>query len=354
MFTLQPSLAENIQKDLPAEVKKQAQERIDLGYHLGTVIGIIDRNGSRFYGFGHMSLTNKSRPTEHSLFEIASVTKTFTTALLADLELKNQINIEASIGTYLPVFKKTQSVSGKTINLESLVNHTSGLPRNPPNLDNNGNQRYKDYTVEDLNNFLTGFDLDSSPKKYAYSNLSYLVLEHVIETKMNTTYESLIEDRILEPLKMSNTHFRVPNEKRKKLVTGFKNGKHTDELNLGSFQSPGGLKTTAKDMLKYLGAQIGLISSPINEAMKITHKKRFSNDEITLGLGWKILERKESGKTILFHKGGTNGFVTFAGINLEDQIGVIVLVNGRDWFSDLGFKLLDPTYTIVKDLKPNN
>ncbi len=65
-------------------------------------------------------------------------------------------------------------------------------------------------------------------------------------------------------------------------------------------------------------------------------------------MGWEILERKEYGKTIHYHKGGTPGFVSFAGFNLEDQIGVVVLINGSRYFSDLGFKLLDSTYPLSK------
>ena len=63
---------------------------------------------------------------------------------------------------------------------------------------------------------------------------------------------------------------------------------------------------------------------------------------------WCRYKRKESGKTIYYHKGGTPGFVSFAGFNLEDQIGVVVLSNGRRYFSDLGFKILDPTYPLIK------
>ncbi len=60
------------------------------------------------------------------------------------------------------------------------------------------------------------------------------------------------------------------------------------------------------------------------------------------------IEEKRIRKTIYYHKGGTNGFVNFADFNLEDQIGVVVHINGRRYFSDLGFKLLDDTYPLLK------
>ena len=86
----------------------------------------------------------------------------------------------------------------------------------------------------------------------------------------------------------------------------------------------------------------------LSDALKETHKSYFEDDNNVMGLGWEILKRKESGKTIYYHKGGTPGFVSFAGFNLEDQIGVVDLINGRRYFSDLGFILLDPTYPLSK------
>ncbi|MBG6132868.1 CubicO group peptidase (beta-lactamase class C family) [Aquimarina sp. EL_43] len=335
----------NAQK-LPKNIRVQTQKRIDNGYHLGTVIGIVDKTGTHYYGFGQMSLSDTNTPDENSFFEIASITKPFTTALLADLELKKEINIHDPIEIYLPVFKKVLANSTRKISLENLVTHTSGLPRNPSNTTTSDSNRYKDYSVDDLNEFLSSYKIDSKTSSYLYSNLAYLVLEHAIETKMKTSYESLINDRITTVLNMKDTHFVVPDKKRNRLVSGYRNGKQIDEVDLGKFPAMGGLKVTTKDMVRFLEAQLGMYPSNLDKALKLTHKERFSDGDKIMGLGWSILKRKESGKTIHYHKGGTNGFVSFAGFNLEDQIGVVVLVNGSRHFSDLGFKLLDPTYPL--------
>ena len=342
------SCSDNIHQELPADIVKEVRNRIDIGYHLNTVIGIVDKNGTRFYNYGQMSLTDSLKPNENSIFEIASVTKTFTTALLADLELNNKIEISNSIEPYMPVFEQVLANNKRTITLEDLVNHTSGLPRNPTNTNRDDSNRYSDYSKEDLNEFLSSFTIDDSTKNYLYSNLAYLVLEKAIETKTGISYESLMQERILGILDMNDTYFIVPDEKRDRLVTPYRSGEHVDELDMGEFPASGGLKTTAKDMLRFLEAQLGMYSTTLDPALKLTHEERFSNDEETLGLGWGIMKREESGKTIHYHKGGSNGFVSFAGFNLEDQIGVVVLINGHRWFSDLGFKILDPTYPLFK------
>jgi len=345
---IQISCSNKKQQELPSDIEKETQNRIELGYHLGTVIGIIDKDGTRYYGFGQMSLTDSLKPDRNSIFEIASVTKTFTTALVADLELSGEIEINTSIEQYMPVFKHISAKSKRIITLEDLINHTSGLPRNPNNTTTDDSNRYQDYSVDDLNEYLSNFTIEDSTKNYLYSNLAYLVLENAIESKMGTSYESLMQERILEVLDMSDTHFVVPNEMRDRLVTPFRTGQHVDELDMGEFPASGGLKTTAKDMLRFLAAQLGQYPTTLDKALKLTQVERFTNNEETLGLAWEIMKREESGKTIHYHKGGSNGFVSFAGFNLEDQIGVVVLTNGHRWFSDLGFKILDPTYPLFK------
>lgn len=332
--------------DLPVDIKKESELRIEKEYHLGTVIGIIDKNGTRYYGFGKKRLTDNSKPDENSIFEIGSVTKTFTSTLLSDLNLNGEISLQDSIQTYLPIFKNVVANSTKIITLENLSTHTSGLPRDPFNMDVNDDYRYRDYSIEKLNDFLSNYTLDSIPNTYRYSNLGVLIIEQAIESKMNKTYESLIKERVTNVLEMTDTEFKVSSDKRPRLVMGYRYGKEIDELDIGQFQAMGGLKSTAKDMLKFLGAQLGLHSTSLSDAIKETHIIRFKNNNNIMGLGWEILERKESGKTIYYHKGGTPGFVSFAGFNLEDQIGVVVLINGSRYFSDLGFKLLDPTYPL--------
>ncbi|MDY8137461.1 serine hydrolase domain-containing protein [Aquimarina sp. 2201CG5-10] len=338
--------------ELPIDIQQQTQKRIDLGYHLNTIIGVVDKNGMRFYSYGQMSLTNTAKPDENSFFEIASNTKPFTTTLLADLELNGKIKINSPIELYLPVFKQVLSKSNRKVTLEDLINHTSGLPRDASNVTINDSNRYYDYTPEKLNEFLSNYKINSK-KEYLYSNLAYVALERAIEVKMNESYESLTKKRILEVLDMNDTYFKVPSKKRGRLVTPFRKGKHVTELDMGIFPAAGGLKTTAKDMLRFLEAQFGQYPTSLDNAFQITHKERYSNKEETLGLAWKIMKREESGKKLLFHKGGSNGFVSFIGFNPEDQIGVIVFASGNGWFSDLGFKILDPSYPLTLVKKSN-
>jgi CubicO group peptidase (beta-lactamase class C family) len=309
---------------------------------------VVDKNGRRFYRFGQMSLTDQTTPDENTLFEIASITKTFTTTLVAKLAQDRLINMQAPITNYIAEFAKPMASSKRTITLEDLLNHTSGLPRNPPSLDDNGNQRYKDYTVATLKSYLANYQPEPGPKQYLYSNLAYLMVEHAIESKMKTSYEAMVQEQVLKPLGMNDSHFVVPQNKRPQLATGFRYGQHTDEVNLGMFPAMGGLKSTANDMLSFLEAHIGLRASPIQQAMQATHQLPADKSASYKG-AWE-LHHSQSGQTILFHKGGTNGFVAIAAMDPTSQQAVIVLVNGTRWYSDIAFHLLDPSYPLKSNL----
>ncbi len=352
LLCLATSAMAQAEHELPPAIATQAQDRIDKGYHLGTIIGVVDQYGPRYYGFGSMSVTNSKTPDQQSIFEIGSIAKVFTASLLAEMDQSGDIQISAPLETILPDFAETAQHAGRSITLENLATHTAGLPRNPTNTDDNDDDRYKNYTAADLTDFLASYRITHEMSGFYYSNAGTLVLEHAIETKANTTYEELLQTRVLAPLGMTNTYFHVPAEKQTHVVTGFREGKETTAVDVGNFPAMGGILTTAEDMLTFLGAHLGLDQAPSFPAAKKTHFVRFKNQNHAMGLAWSIQTSEHSGKTIHYHKGGTNGFVSFAGINLEDQIGVVVLVNGRNWFSDMGFKILDPSLPLKEDIPP--
>ncbi len=350
IVTILSNLPAGNANELPEDVNHQAQVRIDTGYHLGTVIGIIDNNGSRFYGFGQMSLTDHKKPNKNSIFEIGSLTKPFTTLLLAALETEGKMDFNEPVKNYVPALRNAIGNNGKSSTLKNLVTHTAGLPRNPDNTRRDDSNRFADYTVQDLNEFLSTYSFEGGTPEYSYSNLGFLILEHAIENELKSSYETLLQEKILDRLNLNDTHFDVPNSKRQRLVAGFRAGEITDEVNLGEFPAMGGLKSTAEDMLRFLGAQIGLVPSNLHKPIKLIQSEVYSDDEISMSLGWEILKREESGKTIYKFSGGTNGFVSFMAFDAEAQIGVVVLVNGTRYFSDLALKILDPTYPL-RDVK---
>src|ERR1051325_11838030 len=98
------------------------------------VIGFVDPNGTRIFSFGNMSTRHNIPVNESTLFNIGSITKTFTTLLLADMVKQGLVNLTDPIERYLPSSVKVPEFNGQKITLEHLATHTSGLPEFPSNL----------------------------------------------------------------------------------------------------------------------------------------------------------------------------------------------------------------------------
>src|SRR6266567_39673 len=142
------------------------------GKNVGMVIGLVDEKGSRIFGAGGLDNGTKQTVDGDTVFEIGSVTKTFTTLLLQDSVERGEVKLEDSISDYLPKSVRCPTYSRKEITLSQLAAHTSGLPEFPDNLSpGDGNRAYSRYTVEQLYNFLSGFTLTREPgTQWGYSN----------------------------------------------------------------------------------------------------------------------------------------------------------------------------------------
>ncbi len=167
---------------LPAEVRGSIVNRIEAGRNVGIVIGIIDSSGSRYYGFGRVLLPDGAAPDEHTVFEIGSVTKVFTTTILADMVVRGDIRLTDPITEYLPPTVSAPSGNDRQITLADLATHTSGLPRLPSNLiPADTANPYADYTVDQMYSFLSGYTLlRDVGAEFEYSNFGMGLLGHLL------------------------------------------------------------------------------------------------------------------------------------------------------------------------------
>ena len=122
------------QTTLPDAVRSNIQARIDNGSNTAIVVGIIDVKGTTYYSFGVKSLKTKEAVNENTVFEIGSISKTFTGILLADRVIKGEAKLDDPLQNYLPTGVTAPTRNGESIKLVHLSNHTSALPRLPGNL----------------------------------------------------------------------------------------------------------------------------------------------------------------------------------------------------------------------------
>ena len=143
---------------LSDELEKNIKSRIEGGVNVGIAIGIVDSVGSHFYNYGIRSLESQEPIDENTVFEIASITKTFTGIIMANMILTDEIKPDDDLQDYLPPGIKAPMRNGKSIKLVELANHTSSLPHSPDNLNpSNPENPYADYTEDQLYDFINSF-----------------------------------------------------------------------------------------------------------------------------------------------------------------------------------------------------
>lgn len=210
-------------EDFTDAIRAYLQQRVEAERRdVGIVVGIVDEHGNRTVSCGKLDNGTDQEVTGNTLFEIGSITKTFTTLLLQDMIDRGQMKLDDPVAKYLPESVKVPTRNGKEITLLQLATHTSGLPKIPDNLDpKRADNPYADYTVEQMYAFLSGYKLARDPgTQWEYSNLGMGLLGQAIALKAGMSYESLVVDRVCQPLKMDSTGITLTPELKSRFATG--------------------------------------------------------------------------------------------------------------------------------------
>ncbi|HLF63895.1 MAG TPA: serine hydrolase [Saprospiraceae bacterium] len=325
---------------LPADVVSNIQQRIDQGINPAIAIGIFDADGEHYYNFG-LTKTGGRPVDEHSIFEIGSITKTFTAILLADMVEKGKLNLDDPISKFLPATVTVPYRADAQITLGHLSDHTSSLPRMPDNMTPaDPLNPYADYTVEQMYAFLSSYTLTRDiGSEYEYSNFAQGLLGHILSLQAGMSYEDLMLATIASPLKMSETGITLSDNMRKHLATPHSQGIEVSNWDLPTLAGAGAIRSSTSDMLKYLAANLGLTENRLTNPMQVTHQSRHDKGGMRVGLAWHIRDGAEG--DVIWHNGGTGGYRAFAGFVNETGRGVVLFTNSDIGVDDIGFHLLD-------------
>jgi D-alanyl-D-alanine-carboxypeptidase/D-alanyl-D-alanine-endopeptidase len=335
-----------------ADIRAILADRIDVQHQgVGIVVGVVDPNGRRVVAYGKSAKDGKPVDGD-TVFEIGSVTKVFTSLLLADMVQRGEVALTDPVSKYLPANVRVPERGGKKITLVDLATHTSGLPKLPSNLHpKNPSNPYADYTDAQLYEFLdTAVLTRDIGSKYEYSNLGGGLLGYVLARRAGTDYETLVRTRILEPLGMKNTTVTLSNAMKEHLAIGHDGGlQPVSNWDFGVLAGLGALRSTGDDLLTFLAANLGIGKSPLAAAMAsmLATRRSTGTPNLKIALGWHISRR--NGGDIIWHNGGTGGYCSWIGFNPKSRTGVVVLSNTSTaaGVDDIGGHLLDPTFPLA-------
>jgi CubicO group peptidase (beta-lactamase class C family) len=330
-----------LKTDEDKKIDGAARAYIQQANTVGLSIGVFKNGQVNTYNYGETTRGNNKLPTANSIFELGSLTKTFTATLLAYYANEGKVKLADPITKYLPdSVAKNPALAG--ITLLMLSNHTSGLPRLPEDFFSHVTDTlnpHKSYTKQLMFAYLKTCQLKSKPGElYGYSNFGVGLLGVILEKVSGKPFEQMVTEIITGPLGMAstvqhlspllNTHFvSVYNE----------DGNQTPPWDLDAFAAAGALRSSVNDMLLYAKANMTMADTKLSKAIVLTHQITYDKDT-KVGLGWHIIVA--NGVNYYFHDGGTGGCSTFLAFNIEKNIAVVVLSNAAESTYNAGVDIL--------------
>jgi CubicO group peptidase (beta-lactamase class C family) len=293
----------------------------------GLIIGISQNGKREFYNYGVSDSASKRPFGSNTVFEIGSITKTFSANLLFHLQEEGLLDIGKPVTSFLPSLAGYDSVLNRIV-LKDLASQQSGLPRLPSNLDKIKEyslmQPYKYYNREHLYAYLSSLK-NISPGKYGYSNLGFGLLSTIEENASGLTFESLLEKYIFRPLSMP-----ASSSNRKKTMTdtatGYFYGKPAEYWEFDCLAGAGAIKSNAADMLSYLEAHYSIQDEKFSKIVqKITVPVGPAGPGMQVCYGWHTLEDLKH--RAFWHNGGTYGFSTYAAFEPVSKTSIILAAN---------------------------
>ena len=325
-------------------IQRWIDQRVSRKPGVGIVLATRNAAGeTKVFSAGESGRTGLAL-NEHTLFEIASITKTFTTALLADMVGREEVKLDDPVSKYLPPSLKPQGRNGKQISLLDLATHTSALPTLPTNIKPRSIANpYADYTVTMFSEFLVKYELPREiGASYEYSAVGLGLLGHALGHRMGTNWETTVVKHVLDPLGMSSTRATLSPALQLRLAPGHgESGDVTSNWDIPALPAMGALKSTAHDMLRFLAANMDSTSRPFGQALSSAHVPRVRMDEETrVGLAWQT--GHATNRTLVWHGGGTGGYRSLIAFDPGTRLGIVLLMNSAVGADDIGWHLLDP------------
>ena len=303
-------------RDLPAVMN---QDMPPLPSNAGVAIGIWRDTEREIMTYG------VARPD--SLFEIGSISKTFTGLLLARMVAEGEASYDEPVRELLPrgTVAKPQ---GPEITLFDLATHRSGLPRMPANFRPvDRTNPYADYDAPKLYAYLKahGVAKPANPE-YRYSNLGLGLLGQALANRAGKSYTDHLRDQITAPLALPDTTVHLSPDQVQRFLQG-----HNDKnlpvhaWDLDALAGAGAIRSTAGDMLTYLVANLHPERDPVLQpALTASHHLRANAaGGSQIALAWHYSPEDAA----YYHSGATAGFTSYAAFSPQTDTAIVVLTN---------------------------
>ncbi len=311
----------------------------------GLSVGVIAGGKIKTYHFGTTTLGRSEKPTNETIYAIASITKTVTGSLLARAAIDGRLALDDDIRDYLSGSFPNLEFNGQPVNIAHLLNHQSGLPHIFPDLPEMHHahpsyqgdplpwmayvtQKLTNYGQDDFFRDLHAVQLNAAPgTHFSYSNVSVQLAGLILEQVYDRPLQVLVDSLVAQPLAMRSTTLTPGADELERFATGYDDQGRPMPRDLTASGAAGGLVSTITDLTRY--AQWHLDES--DRVVQLSHTASAStNDGPEMGLGWYI-ERSAENVRRLSCDGTVPGFSSRLVLYPELGIGASILTNQLDW-----------------------
>lgn len=334
-----PAAREEMKRDVDAVVERATRKFMSDAHAVGLSVGIFKDGKTYTYNYGEVAKGRGKVPTQHSIYEIASITKTFTGVLLAQAAVEKRVKLDDDIRQYLDGDYPNLEFEGRPVRLVHLINHTSRLPfvlPDRPELFKNPNpfelpkiltEIERNYTRDDFYRDLHAVKLDKAPgSDFKYSNAAAQLLGFILERVYRMPYERLVALKIASPLGMRETKIVLSATERKRLAQGHYEDGSPALPGTPQSQAAGALRSSVSDMLRYVAFHL----DEKNEVIKLSHQTTWGEIKYyASGLNWQM-NLTAGGHRRVWQSGGSFGFSSHCVVFPELGLGLVLLSNESD------------------------
>nr|WP_206434422.1 class C beta-lactamase [Iodobacter ciconiae] len=315
----------------------------------GIAVAVSIDGKNYFYNYGVASKENQQTVSQDTLFEIGSISKTFTATLASYAQINGQLSFSDSVSLHVPFLAGS---AFDTVSLLNLATHTAGgLPLQvPEEIKNN----------EQLMTYFKNWQPRHAAGSYrTYSNPSIGLLGLITAKSMNSSFEDAVQNYIFSKLKMNNSYIKVPTAQMQNYAQGYNKKDEPVRVNPGVLDSEAyGIKSSSADMIKFINANMktGKIDNKVQQALINTHTGYFKSGAITQDLIWEQYTYPAELATLLAGNsqamafqdntaqpispaiapqdkvwinktGGTGGFSAYVAFIPAQKMGIVILAN---------------------------
>jgi D-alanyl-D-alanine-carboxypeptidase/D-alanyl-D-alanine-endopeptidase len=345
--------------DLEPLIRRHCAPFLTQGKTIGLAVAVVTPTNQTIMTFGRPSLSSDTQTRADTLFELGSITKTFT-ALTLEREIEQGlVRLDQPVQELLPPGTQLPEAA-RDVTLRHLTTHTSGFPRLPPNQSPLrvfgmllfGSDPYAGYSAADLLEGVRTVKLESTPgAKASYSNFGMTLLGYLLARKAGATYEALVKREVCLPLGMNDTTITLDRAQAPRAAQGYRAVLRCGPMVLALRSAPwfeandlggaGALRSTAADMLKCLRANMRPEGQPLEHALRQSHQVLFKDEDGTaFGMNWIHTESQRLKQPVIWHNGGTGGFCSMLEFTADGALGVMVLSNSTESVDDLAGEIL--------------